>query len=242
VTRAELARELRERNEADDVARARSLYAMAIAEGTEFGMSERAGAWQAALEQLDERAVHDAAGRCVATRDGWEITRGRERAVIPAGVGINVLATLLANPGVEIPVDRLVGAAEDHANDPLLDPAARRALQQRVQELRADAVTAEAVGDTTRAERTHEELERIADELTHSLRPDGTSRTFAGSQERARTSVQKAIRRALRLVEDSAPAAADELRRDVRTGTYCVYEPGPGASSWTVERAVPSRR
>ncbi|HEY3834021.1 MAG TPA: hypothetical protein VGO03_17130 [Acidimicrobiia bacterium] len=240
VTRAELARELGARNEADDVARARELYAHAIAEGTEFGMSERVPLWQTELERLAQQVVHDADGRCVATRDGWEITRGREHASVPAGVGINVLATLLANPGVEISADRLVGAAEDHANDPLLDPAARRALQRRVQDLRADAAAAEAAGDGRRAERTREELERLADELSRSLRPDGTSRTFAGSQERARTSVQKAIRRALRAVEDSAPGVAAELRRDVRTGSYCVYEPRPGAASWSVERAVPS--
>ena len=57
----------------------------------------------------------------------------------------------------------------------------------------------------------------------------GRSRRFDDETERARTSVQKAIRRAIANIGRDAPRLADSLRASVHTGYRCWYEPGPGA-------------
>ena len=242
LTRAELASELVARNEGDDRFRARDQLERAIACGSGFAMHPRVAAWKAELAQLDELLRRDQSGRCSAVAEGWEIARGSERAVIPDGVGINLLATLLANPNVPIPADRLVGAVEDHANDPLLDSTARRALQHRVEQLRVVARAADDAGDAAAATQARDELDRIASELTHSVRPDGGSRTFAGAQERARTSVQKAIRRALRQIAAQAPGIADELSATVHTGMCCCYTPDAAGLPWRVDRKLRAER
>jgi hypothetical protein len=49
--------------------------------------------------------------------------------------------------------------------------------------------------------------------------------------------VQKAIRRAIARIEESAPGVGAALAAAVRTGTVCRYEPGAGAPErWVVRR------
>lgn len=72
-----------------------------------------------------------------------------------------------------------------------------------------------------------------AGELT---RPGERSRRFDHAAERARTSVQKAIRRAIANVARSAPRLGDDLLASVHTGHRCTYEPTHGApETWTVK-------
>ncbi|TMR09384.1 hypothetical protein, partial [Nonomuraea zeae] len=54
----------------------------------------------------------------------------------------------------------------------------------------------------------------------------GRARGFTGSEERARTAVGKAIRRAIERVAIADPVIGDELRAAVRTGVRCSYSPG----------------
>jgi hypothetical protein len=97
-----------------------------------------------------------------------------------------------------------------------------------VLDLRADLDEAEGDADLERAARLRIELDALTDELTRMVRPGGRSRAFAGPQERARTAVQKAIRRALDRIATDAPVLADGLRATVRTGTECSFEPADG--------------
>ncbi|HEY7483289.1 MAG TPA: hypothetical protein VH912_02400 [Streptosporangiaceae bacterium] len=53
----------------------------------------------------------------------------------------------------------------------------------------------------------------------------GRPRQFADSAERARTSVGKAIKRAVRRITDADPVIGKELSATVQTGRRCCYRP-----------------
>jgi hypothetical protein len=57
----------------------------------------------------------------------------------------------------------------------------------------------------------------------------GRTRTSAGSAERARVAVRKAMVAALDRIEADDPVLSRLLRRTVRTGSSCRYDPDPDA-------------
>jgi hypothetical protein len=65
----------------------------------------------------------------------------------------------------------------------------------------------------------------LADELRGSTGLGGRARQFADNPERARIAVGKAIRRALDRVSAADPVLGEHLRRTVRTGMRCRYQP-----------------
>jgi hypothetical protein len=90
-------------------------------------------------------------------------------------------------------------------------------------------------GEGDRGDQLQRELDEIVGHARAVTRPGERSRRFDDSAERARTSVQKAIRRAIANVARSAPQLGDELLASVHTGHRCSYEPTCGApSAWTV--------
>lgn len=149
--------------------------------------------------------------------------------------GLSYLAVLLASPHRAIPALDLVTAAEpdedrtymhaplDHGElsvggdaGELLDPEARRAYARRLRELDEeleDAARRDA--DLGRTERLHIESEMLRREL---------SRAFSLSG-RARVSVTRALRKAISQVERAHGPLGAHLRRAIRTGRTCSYEP-----------------
>lgn len=63
---------------------------------------------------------------------------------------------------------------------------------------------------------------------------DTTARRAGGSAERARSAVTRRIREAIRRVTDVHPTLGAHLRRAVRTGRWCAYEPDEPVR-WTVQ-------
>jgi hypothetical protein len=153
---------------------------------------------------------------------------GNRRVRVAHLVGMRYLAELLTHPGQEIPALALAGqgsAPRDQARHELLDDTARTVYRARARELSAELAEAEAHNDTARRERPQVELDALVDQIEHSAGLGGRPRAFADSAERARTAVQKAIRRAIDAIDDADPAIADVLRRTVSTGTTCAYRP-----------------
>ena len=54
---------------------------------------------------------------------------------------------------------------------------------------------------------------------------DGTPRNQAGEAERARLNVTRAIKSAISRVRDQDASLGHHLDHNIRTGTYCCYEP-----------------
>ncbi len=158
-------------------------------------------------------------------------------------VGLRYVERLLAEPGRELHVLDLVavergslptsrsGAAEGlHEGDaalPLLDDRARDAYRRRLADIDDDIDEAERLGDLGRLEKAQLDREYLVTELGRAVGLGGRLRRTGGGAERARTSVARSIRYAIDQLARHHPALAAHLRRGVRTGTYCCYEPDP---------------
>jgi len=123
---------------------------------------------------------------------------------------------------------------------PQLDEAAKRAYRDRLAELDAEVAEAESWNDPERAARAREEIAALAGELSRAVGLSGRDRKAASASERARQSVTKAIRDALRRIREEDVALGEHLARSVRTGLYCSYDPDPAAAppSWRTDRGV----
>jgi hypothetical protein len=224
INRATLATALRARGAPGDHRRADELLATAIADARRFGMDARVAQWAGEQENRAEQDVQCA-------RDGqlWAFHMGDARAVVTDSVGVRHLAELIANPGVEIAALELTSGHQSGDRtglaQPILDPAAKRAYRRRLQELRDDVADAEACGDPERASRARVVLDRFVEELSAATGLGGRDRHFTDDAERARVSVQKAIKRALRAIADANTDVGRALNARVTTGTRCVYRP-----------------
>jgi hypothetical protein len=143
--------------------------------------------------------------------------------------GMQYLARLVGNPGMELHVLDLAGST-DHADrgdaGELLDGAAFRAYRTRLEQLQDRLEDAEARGDATTAASARDEMETIASELTKATGKGGKPRRAESAVDRARSAVQRRIKDALdRIAEQDAELGA-WLRRAVTTGNYCIYRPG----------------
>jgi hypothetical protein len=182
--------------------------------------------------------------------DYWTIAYGRDSFRLKHSKGLGYLAELLAHPGVELhalalaaatdgcgyPVaaERLRRSADDGLESSgvgdageLLDREATDAYRRRIEELSAELDEAERFGDPERLARARAESQFLTDELAAAVGLGGRGRRAPGPAERARQSVTKAIKAALRRIEEQSPALARHLAATVRTGANCAYEPDP---------------
>lgn len=159
----------------------------------------------------------------------WLVRFGGVEARVADGKGMADLAVLLLRPGVEVHVAELVGAAGvisgPASAQMVLDEQAIAAYRTRLRELSADEDDAEAAGDASGAARARAEREAIADQLAADLGLGGHARTAPDWAERARKAVRRRVDVALKRIEAEHPAAGRHLRRSVRTGAFCCYDP-----------------
>ena len=83
--------------------------------------------------------------------------------------------------------------------------------------------------------RLEEELDLLSQELARAVGLRGRDRSFSSPVERARISVTKAIRTAIRLIGKHCPDLAAHLDASIQTGRFCSYAPlhpaGPSDAS-----------
>jgi hypothetical protein len=158
----------------------------------------------------------------------WVVAHRGRRVVVGDLAGMRHLARLVARPGVPIPALELVGepmGLPEPGRQAILDRQAKMAYGVRARELAAEVAEARAHADLARVERLEAEIEALARELDRATGLGGRTRHFVVPAERARTSVRKAIKRALDAVEAADPTVAAELRAAVTTGYLCSYDP-----------------
>ena len=160
--------------------------------------------------------------------------------------GLRYVERLLADPGREIHVLDLVavergslptGGIVEHGDDlhvgqgssglEVIDDVARDAYRRRLAEVDDDIEEATMLNDLGRMELAQRDREYLIAELTSAVGFGGRTRSVGGSAERARTSVTRSLRYALRRMAEHHPALAAHLEQSVQTGTYCVYTPDP---------------
>lgn len=159
------------------------------------------------------------------------ITFAGTSVTLPDLVGFRHLERLIRSPGEAIPAADLVQTARcarvDQLGLPALDEQARDAYRRRLADIDDDIAEARACNDLARAAAADRERDFLLAELRRAVGIGGRIRGVGGSAERARTSVFRSIRYALDRLSRDQPALAEHLRRSVRTGTACSYQPDP---------------
>jgi len=170
--------------------------------------------------------------------DVWAITWGGETVRLRHVKGMADLAHLLARPGREVAAAELVGGHQGaalvaSAGDlgKLIDDRARAAYQARLTALEAELEEADAAGDPARSARAVSEREALLAQLAAAAGLGGRPRRAGEGSERARWAATWRLRDAIGRVEAANPDLGRHLRRSVRTGTYCSYDP-PEPAEW----------
>ncbi|MEV0618613.1 hypothetical protein AB0I81_35180 [Nonomuraea sp. NPDC050404] len=214
------------------LSRSRLAQALALRDGPrdEEARRQRALAAQEA-RALDMELPRYAAGRvgCRLAGQQWRVELGGRSVLVDHSVGMQHLAVLVANPGREIPAADLAAGSPDPAPMPVqqvLDGPAGRAYRRRLAQLDAEIDELEANHQRGQAQARRDERDWLVAELASATGLGGRARGFAGSEERARTAVGKAIRRAVERIAIADPVIGEELRATVRTGSRCTYDPG----------------
>ena len=196
----------------------------------------------------DEAEVH------VATfhREGqyWTVAYEGELARLHDLKGMRYIAALLASPGREVHVlelarlsagpalERRGGASELGRSrldgvDAVLDAQAKDAYRRRLAELAEDLEEARSWNDPERVARIEREVDALTTELGRAVGLGGRDRGMPSPAERARVSVTKGIKRAVRAVARECPRLGEHLQASLRTGRFCSYAPpGRQPPSW----------
>jgi hypothetical protein len=216
-----LADVLEHRDAVGDRDRAATLRAEAIAAARQLGMARRADEWQ--------RRVGDAPASCHRSGRVWDIEWAGRSATVPHSVGIEYLAQLVANPGVEIDAIALASGhamtGRGSAGSALLDATAVADYRRRISELHADIDDAELCADLERASRARIELDEVVDQLARASGLSGSMRPFADDVERARISVHKALKRAVRSITEADAELGADIGARLVTGQRCAFRP-----------------
>ena len=154
--------------------------------------------------------------------------------------GLDLIAYLLSRPHQEVHVLELSKVADPAANGraeganytddvsdlgPILDHSAKQAYRQRIRELREESEQAHSFNDLERASKIDEEIRLIARELVRAIGLDGRDRKVGSTVERARLRVTNSIRWATNKISSQHPALGRFLARNIKTGTFCSYDP-----------------
>jgi hypothetical protein len=165
----------------------------------------------------------------------WEITFAGRQASIADSKGLRDIASLLAQPGVDVHALELMGSSDRSGGAGIVvDRAALDAYRRRLVELDEDAQEAERHNDSGRVERLARERDALLAELKRVTGVSGHPRRFANHPaERARKAVSARIRMAIATIGDVLPQVREHLDRTIVTGNQCRYA-GEGTVSWTV--------
>ena len=103
----------------------------------------------------------------------------------------------------------------------------RSAIEQRLEALRDEIEESARWNDLERGERARREREELAAALAATLGLGGGDGRTGTPLTRARYSVTKAIRNAVRHIARENAVLGRHLETTVRTGLYCRYQPDP---------------
>ena len=107
----------------------------------------------------------------------------------------------------------------------MLDDAAKAAYKRRITELRQELEEAKGNNDIEGASNAENEIDALTRELTRAVGLGGRSRRAASTAERARVSVTRAIKDALRKISENNGEMGQLLITSIHTGNFCSYDP-----------------
>jgi hypothetical protein len=185
--------------------------------------------------------------------DYWMIRYHGHTALLKSMRGLCCLAVLLRYPGREFHVSELLASlmeasipasgvtANRHLRDtgdqlvatefadagPVLDAQAKGECKRRLNDLRRELNEAEQINDRGRAVKARDEMSAIAQHLASAVGLGGRDRRASSGAERARSTVTKRIRTAIRKIGDAIPSLGHHLTARINTGYFFSYNPHP---------------
>jgi hypothetical protein len=115
----------------------------------------------------------------------------------------------------------------------ILDPQARAAYRQRLEDVRAELEAARESNDSDLTDRLQQEVAFLTRELSQAIGLGGRVRKASAPAERARINVTKAIKGVINKIGKRHPALGRHLAQTIRTGMYSSYTPDPHMlTSW----------
>jgi HAMP domain-containing protein len=180
--------------------------------------------------------------------DFWSLTYEGVVVRLKDSKGLRDIARLLATPGREVAAVDL--ASEGHRDvgrslpaiadlglrverdaGNALDAEARTQYRSRLADLEEEISEDDANNNAERASRAREEREFLLAELGAAVGLGGRSRRLLDPAERARKAVRERVDDAITHIEKAHYGLGKHLRRSVRTGIFCIYDP-TDATAW----------
>lgn len=162
---------------------------------------------------------------------GWRLVTGGRATLLPHRVGFAYLAVLIDQPGQDVEALSLAtqGLLSGGPSEAVADKQALNSYRRRAGELQA-MISRENLKPSV-SHRYQAELDALTSALRTSTGLGGRRRVFPDDDQRARTSVRKALVRAIDEIESVEPELGLHLRESVVTGITCRYSP---MSAWKV--------
>ncbi len=248
-SQCEYARLALTRRESDDLERGERAHAEAFDVAQRLGMKRLQRRLTALGTEARSTATRDRTGTLRKEGDYWTLRWRHAEFRLRDSVGLQYLAMLLGNPSRDFLAIDLVATCRTHRAPnartsgatttpnlaervdgdvgPLLDQRARHAYGTRLRDLRAELAEAETCNETQRALQIRAEIEAISAELARAFGVGNRDRPTASPLERARVSVTRAIRHAVRRIGRNDDELGRHLATAIKTGTFCSYAPGP---------------
>jgi hypothetical protein len=207
-----------------------------------FAEGSRAGV--ALLSSVQDSALLTPTFRREGVR--WTVAFNGKTCQFGDSVGFSHLHTLLASPGQQIASVTLTRGDSLDSNHiaiqpgmtvegfvplelsdsgPLLDLRAKHAYRRQIALLEEKALEAGQCGDSATVNRANQEIGVLRQQLSSCEDRFGRDRRAGDSQDRARSSVSKALKRATELLADWNPDLGEHLDRSIKKGKYCSYAP-----------------
>ena len=167
------------------------------------------------------------------TRAPGSLTTGGAARRVKDSKGMRDIARLVARPGVAVAALDLAGElVVERDLGPVLDDTARTAYRRRIAEIDGALDTADTTGDADRSARLTAERDRLVTELSAAVGLGGRPRPSGSSAERAPPPSPPGSR--MRCAAGTPPTPRPRhLRRSLRTGAFCRYDPDP-VVTWEV--------
>jgi hypothetical protein len=252
-TETEYARFLLDHGEGDGAERALALASAAHETAARLGLDEvrpraeevlaraRASASEAVSRLRAPPEGGPPANALLREGDFWRVVfQGAETRVRDL-TGIRQIAELLRHPRQDISVLDLLGVSGrrasggDSSDGPssaflrdageILDQRARAEYREELASLEGELEEARSFNDFERARTLEAEIAAISGELSRALGLGGRPRRAGAPIERARVSVTRTIRDAIRRLGALDPRLGRFLDESIRTGRFCSYHP-----------------
>jgi predicted ATPase len=198
---------------------------------------------------LPQPAASSRGGANVFLREGafWTLSFAGRLVRLKDSKGLRDIWRLIAEAGRELaavdlagsmlpPPPGVVAAAEagwglEGDAGPILDREARQQYRERLTDVETEINDGEAANDPERVALARREREFLLAELSAAVGLGGRERHALDPAERARKAVTERIRGAIGHIAAEHAELGDHLRRSIRTGAFCVYDP-PQPTAW----------